>query len=902
MMPIREILLLHHTHTDIGFTHSQPVVWELHKQFIDRALDLCEETAGWPEPSRTRWTCEVTATLLHWLDAAPEGQIRRFRQLAAAGLLGAGAMYCNITPLYNAEQLARSLYPVKRLREELGLRLDTAINHDVNGLPWPLVGMLRDIGVDTLVMGINPHFGGFPLHRPLLFNWAGPDGRTIRVFNGEHYASFERWLEPQFGSTHRMAGGLARYLSYLSRHPYPHDFIVLSATHSDFADNNPPNPNTSRMVRQWNDEGRQPLIRFVTPEHLSERLRLAPAGLLETHCGDWPDYWNFGCAAAATETRINRRSKMRLNTAGLLDALCGQRVADHDARSNNAWRGVQMYDEHTWGSWASTWNSEVDEVPAQFNFKANHAYDARSWTGWLLREQLEQLAGNPTEGGAPEGILLLNPGPERRLVMLTVPTRLVTGQWLHHPGRVHNLEVPAALLTDDEEREIGPYAVEALSTRFVPAAELRALPDNPYNCQTAAGVIESEFYRVEADPASGRVSRLFDKVARREMLDTAGPWDFFGFVQEMVDPKQHHGQAKYHGRDALFDTDFDKLSVAMQSGWQPNWPALRRKPGQPDQVEFAMTGLGPQLVLHWAEAPGVTDLKLTITLAAERPAILLDAAFHKASSLWAESTYLTFPLRLAPWQAWYDVAGQAVAVDDEQLPGTVRDYATVGTWLAVADAGLCVTLACPDAPMVQIGGFHFGRTLSKVPRHANCLLLGWPLNNYWDTNFPASQPGFKRFRYELTSAPSFDAAAAMRFGLAAATPVEYHPVLRRAAFTAGALLDKDNPDVLLTALRPTRDRAGWLLHLSNPTGTPQSVRLRLPLPWQRAFRSNALEEKLSSVASGRRGLDGGGQDARATVDRASCPEPSPAKPGVLGETPELRLSLDPRSHLPVRLE
>jgi len=870
MNDLREILLLHHTHTDIGFTHSQPVVWELHDHFIDRALDLCEETAGWPEPSRTRWTCEVTATLLHWLDSAPEGQLRRFRQLVAQGLVGAGAMFCNITPLYNAEQLARSLYPVRRLRDQLGLRLDTAINHDVNGLPWPLVGLLRDIGVDTLVMGINPHFGGFPLHRPLLFNWAGPDGRTIRVFNGEHYASFERWLEPQAESTKRMAEGLDRYLQTLARHPYPHDFILLSATHTDFADNNPPNPLTARMVRRWNDEGRQPLIRFVTPEQLAARLRQVPAGLLETQHGDWPDFWNFGCAAAATETRINRRTKLRLNTACLLDALTGHRVADHDACSNKAWRGVQLYDEHTWGSWASTWNSEVDEVPAQFNFKANYAYDARCWTGWVLREQLERLADNPSEGGAAEGILLLNPGPESRLVMLTVPTRLATGGWHHHPGRVQNLEVPAAWLDDDEEREIGPYPVDAHGTCFVPARELRLQPLDNSACQAAEGVLESPFYRLEYDPASGRVTRLFDKRQAGEMLDTAGLWDFFGFVQEMVDPERHRGKAKYHGRDALFDTDFEKLSVAMQSGWQPAWPALRRKPGPPDAIECKLTGLGPRLVLYWAKAPGAKDLKMTFTLAAERPAVLLDVAFHKHSELWAESTYLTFPLRLRQWQAWYDVAGQVAALDDEQLPGTVRDYATVGTWLAAADADLCVMLACPDAPMVQIGGFHFGHSLTSVSRSAACLLLGWPLNNYWDTNFPASQPGFKRFRYELTSARSFDAAAAMRFGLAAATPVEYHPVLSRAVLTEGPLFEKDNAEVLLTALRRTLDGAGFLVHLTNPTAAPQAVRLKLPLPWRRAFRSNSLEENTLLLA-------GGG-------------------------APVLDLLLEPRSHWLVRLE
>jgi hypothetical protein len=870
MNPIREILLLHHTHTDIGFTHSQPVVWELHKHFIDRALDLCEETAGWPDPSRTRWTCEVTSTLIHWLDSAPERQIRRFRQLVENGLLGAGAMFCNITPLYNAEQLARSLYPVKRLREQLGLRLNTAINHDVNGLPWPLVGLLRDIGVETLVMGINPHFGGFPLHRPLLFHWTGPDGRAIRVFNGEHYSSFERWLEPQFGSTQRMADGLARYLQTLAHKNDPHDFIVLSATHTDFADNNPPNPNTARMVRQWNDEERQPVIRFVTPEQLTDRLRLVPTSLIDSHHGDWPDFWNFGCASSATETRINRRTKMRLNSGGLIDALAPVKADDHFARSHNAWHGVQLYDEHTWGSWASTWNCEVDEVPAQFNFKANYAYQARCWCGWLLRKQLEGFVGNPSEGGTAEGILLLNPGPEKRVVMLTVPTRLATGQWLHHPGRVQNLEVPAALLTDDEEREIGPFQVDAHSTRFVPATDLRALPVCHPSCQADAGVLESPFYRLEFDPACGRVSRLFDKQNSQEMLDDASPWDFFGFVQESVDPKQHQGKAKYHGRDALFDTDFEKLSVDMQSGWNPDWPSIREKPGLPVAIEFRLSALGPKLVLRWSAAPGTKDLEMSLTLAADRPALLLDVSFHKCSDLWAESTYLTFPLRLKQWKAWYDVAGQTVALDNEQLPGTVRDYATVGTWVAAADDHLCVTLACPDAPMVQIGGFHFGQTLKSVPRTDSCLLLGWPLNNYWDTNFPASQPGFKRFHYEITSAPAFDAAASMRFGLAASTPVEYHPVLNRATITEGPLFEWKHASVLLNSIRRATDGVGLIVHLSNPTPVAQPLRLKLPIRWQNAFLSNALEEKLMPISH--------------------------------GSSPILEWTLEPRSHALLRLE
>ena len=42
---IKEILLLHNTHTDIGYTSPKPVIFELHKRYIERAIDLVENNS-----------------------------------------------------------------------------------------------------------------------------------------------------------------------------------------------------------------------------------------------------------------------------------------------------------------------------------------------------------------------------------------------------------------------------------------------------------------------------------------------------------------------------------------------------------------------------------------------------------------------------------------------------------------------------------------------------------------------------------------------------------------------------------------------------------------------------------------------------------------------------------------
>ena len=122
---IETFYILNHSHTDIGFTDYQDLVFRQHAEFIDQAIDLCERTADYPQEAQYRWTCEVTGTTERYLETAGPAQLERFKKWHEMGRLDVGAMQYNFTPLLGVEQMYRSLLPVRRLRERWGLNVDT---------------------------------------------------------------------------------------------------------------------------------------------------------------------------------------------------------------------------------------------------------------------------------------------------------------------------------------------------------------------------------------------------------------------------------------------------------------------------------------------------------------------------------------------------------------------------------------------------------------------------------------------------------------------------------------------------------------------------------------------------------------------------------------------------------
>jgi alpha-mannosidase len=345
--------------------------------------------------------------------------------------------------------------------------------------------------------------------------------------------------------------------------------------------------------------------------------------------------------------------------------------------------------------------------------------------------------------------------------------------------------------------------------------------------------IESPFFRLEFDPATGRIQSLWDRTHSWQVLDDTCEYSFFQYVQETID-----GTQDAVSRTAYFEDG---------KGWIPSWPSSRKGPSRLVGCRSANDGRDVVLVLEW-EAPGVRFLEQRITLYGSRPAIGLSLRFDKEDIRTPEGIYLAFPLHLEEWQCHYDTAGLSVALDDGQLPGACRDWLTVDRTVSVHDRHRGVTLACPDAPMVQVGGFRFGRKSATIERNPNPLLLAWPMNNYWDTNFPARQPGLHRIDYELSTFSTFDPVEAFRAGIAASDSMQFAAVVSCPVASQGRLIEITGEGVLPLYVKPSRNGKEIVLTVRNTQDVP--TLLHCAVPGRDLFRAvlvDALEQDLNEL-------------------------------------------------------
>jgi alpha-mannosidase len=788
-MKLDTIYVIHHTHTDIGFTNDQPVFWEMQYRFIDEALRLIDAYAEFPADCRFRWTVETTCGLDAWLKTASSRDIDRLINADKAGLLEVMAMQTNNTPLFNTAQMIDSLRPINRLRNDYGLNIRYAMNCDVNGQNWTLADILLDAGIEGFSMAINHHFGGPPNPRPNVFLWQAPSGRLLPTHNGWQYSKAN-----DFGLAYESDEVLLEWLpqieAYLTEIDYPLPFIILEGYHP-YGDNGSAWGAFAEFAQRWNDSGHTPHIVSATPRMFWERVKNHHADLQAIR-GDWTDYWNFGCISSARETSIVRTTRSRLYRSDALFAMLNaltpklsqqernDPLSNRDATENEgiseaispltegraralswsdrtfsryreaAWDSLNLYCEHTWGADTASNEPQLEDSLAMDNHKKNLAYTARSLSLLLERDAIADFSHYIPRNDVTD-LLLFNPLPWERTVYGFIPKNVLIPRGLnddttssrHFIGRMAQ---PTDFWTGRAETGFHGGIGWMLKPTPIPAfgytvVSWDSLAEMASAVEGKDAIIENQRYRITFDSKIGGITSLYDKQIDYEWVDSSAGYPLHSFVHEEVADHSHS-----EPRKLLCNINWSADTKTTRC-WNPGWNANRTTPirviyHKTYQLPFA------KVVEQILEHPLIGKISQRVFLPDSGDLIEFQSEWQMGSTIHPEATYLLFPFNLPKAQARFDIGSMAVRPNLDQLPGVCRDYFTVQGWVDFNDGVRGVTIATPENPMVQLGDFHFAHNQSEA-RLERALLLGWVTNNYWETNFPGNQPGVVTARYSI---------------------------------------------------------------------------------------------------------------------------------------------------------
>lgn len=819
MSKIKTIYIANHSHTDIGFTDYQELALRQHGEFVGQALDLIEATDDYPLEAQYRWTIETTGPFLRYLRQATKAEVRRFRHWHEQGRIDIAAMQYNLTPLLNIEQMHRTLYPLRALRDEFGFAVEVAMQDDVNGVSWLYADLLHDLGIRFYTAAINPIRGARPRPFPGAFRWQGPSGKQVLAWNGYHYL-FGR-SQAGLGNWDLVDRLLPRWIKELEDDPaYPFDFLYCESTHPVRVDNGPPDARMPEFVRRWNSESRPYRMEFITVTDFGRLLEEKWSGKIGMQRGDWTDHWADGVGSSAFEVGVNRAAHEIVGMGEALESWRRSRGggnwnADHASR---VYESMTLFDEHTWGAYSSVEAPDSLFSRAQWNRKAGFAYNAAMEGHNAVARAANALAA-PLGSKGPEGIFNLGnldpaeafkpSGINELVVFNTLPweRRVVVEEPEPRGGAA-----PVGMLDTFFNRRSSwggprPYpAIRRVAGTLPPLgyAVLNLKDGVPAGDLKASGTtIENQHYRIRIDAGTGAVAELFDKALGHDFAGTYQGWQPGQYVYETVG----------HPDDRLkiADISFDKPEFFTGHKDTP-WireVATRVTLGEATIYE------GRASITVTIEAPGVSSATAVYALDAGEKSVLIDWVIDKLDHPKAEAVFFAFPFKLDAANFTLDLNGIPSVPNDDQLDGAAKDWYPVGRWVDVSDGKRGVTVVPLDAPLVHLGGITTGKW-DRTLHAEGPTIMSWALNNHWLVNFAASQSGRIPFRYRLrTHAGAADPAAAARYAAEVAVPPIPLRDIKPTGKTSDSFFAIDPAQPVLATTKPGEDD-GWVaLRLQN---------------------------------------------------------------------------------------
>lgn len=786
------IEVLHHSHTDIGYTERQELICRQHADFLRQVLDILRRVdAGEAEEQRGFcWQCEnywqIENFLLHASEKDAEDLIRYVR----AGRIGLSASYLNLTDLIDETVLEEHLQAAREWADGVGATMKSAMTADVNGYSPALPDALSAAGVQYFYSALHTHHGMYPLHHnPAFFRWHGPHGGSVLTFVGEHY----HWghvlgLCPHGTSSYMLnddllweiesgkrfttdaetteqeeidlaAKRITRYLAGLEEFGWPLDFVPVFVS-GIYSDNSPPNGRVAERVNRLNALfGGNVTLEMTTLDSFFEKLEASGTDIPE-YSGDFTDWWADGVGSTPEAIKIYREAQRKRNLAALLDP--EKKSMDRELWRKSG-RNMMLYAEHTWGHSASVsdpYKSLVSEMGLK---KTAYAVNANTEAGALLDGVLEHLGNCVLYPDRSLRFRVLNPYPFSLSAPVAVPllgweypfgcaqkdiplslSDAATGEILPTrtgPGPRGRLAETALTLNPGESRELQLSYLKA--NREMPAHTAWMCADAVWDLEEIKGLttpayIETQFFIIRTDPQKGVASILYRETGT-ELMDRLSPYGAFACVYEVT------------------PASGPQTSSRRRMGRSRQTVNTREYPARP--VRFAVTEQNDASVtLQIAYSlEGTEECSLSLKIWNLLPRIDVVLRIRKKSCPDAEGIRMALPFVTdGENETWIDKTGCVMRPGIDQLPGTCQEFWCLQNGAVRRGKTFDLVVGTPDVPLISFGEGNKG-PVTLCDGHGTDLnratIFSRVMNNFWETNFAVDLGGWHEFRYFLTVSP-----------------------------------------------------------------------------------------------------------------------------------------------------
>lgn len=773
---IKTVYVIHHSHTDIGYTDLQERVIDTQVDYIHTVLSMMEKQ----ENADFRWNCETLFCVEEFFKDATEDEKKAFLRLASQGKIGLSANYLNFTDLADC-----TVYRDRLHRWQQILPMKTAMMADINGISMGYRDAMIAEGVEFLFTNIHCHHGMYPLYQNQnAFWWENTAGQRLLVWNGEHYnLGNVLGLKPNRASNFMMLNHFGRqgqeaddvttlhrnldqYLSLCEENGYGYDFIV-TAVSGVFSDNAPPEPEILRTIQEHNRRyGDEVQIRMVSLQELyaaiGSKLTDAPV-----YHGDLTDWWADGVGSTPYAVKHYLDAKHRYHLCRRLDARAFDKYPELTATAQD---NLLLYAEHTWGH-SSTITNPYDTMVLNLDMRKNsyasRAHEAASrMLDRIAHEKGDILRYYSTNGtvkacsvsdltGAQLVEFYIESPYLARAEIRDEAGNCLPCQVSPHP-RGRKISFVDTFAPHEEKvytyRELPPENPTLNSRKcYVGAERIRDIV-NDYDPITylLPYEFENRWFKLCYRPQEG-ITSFVDKRTGREMLGK--------------------------GEAPFFTPMYEVTPIAIEN---PEFPCReeqeRRILGRNIRGKHAQLHIGKleeitclehgvvftQLRFRFS-LPGTVRADVFVKLYEDMPRIDFHLQLGKTLSSDIESVYLPLSLNISGSELYLRKGAEAFRPGVDQLPGACMEFYMSDDGIGYLSNQGSALIAMRDTPLVYTGEMkhHPIALCDGKPENNQRPIYSWIMNNLWETNFKMDLSGFSEYCYSLWLSEDTDPEKAM---------------------------------------------------------------------------------------------------------------------------------------------